>query len=82
MTKGMEMGTRAEFLRPDARASTIYTRATIIFNEKREMLTKLSVLNHDLRRLQRQDADAVAAARVNIPFRNWASRKKANKAGI
>jgi hypothetical protein len=70
------MDTRTKFLRPDVRDTVIYTRATIIFTEKREMLSKLSLLNQELRELQHQDADAVAAARIDIPFRNSPGRKK------
>ncbi len=76
------MDTRTKFLRPDARDTVIYTCATIIFNEKREMLSKLSLLKQELRELQHQDVDAVAAARIDIPFRNSPGRKRVRERRI
>jgi hypothetical protein len=63
-------------LRADARSSAHYARAAIIFNEKREILRRLSELNLELRNLTEQDADAVTAARMDVPFRHPAGRPK------
>jgi len=70
------MDTRTNFVRADARATDTYLRATTIFNEKRELLSKLSSLNQEFRDLQHLDADAVAAARIDVPFRNAPGRRK------
>lgn len=70
------MDTRTIFLKADVRASATYARATLIFNQKRELLARLSTINQELRELQRLDADAVAAARIDVPFRNRPGRKK------
>jgi hypothetical protein len=66
-------------LRCDARANALYTRAASIFNEKREILRRLSELHLELRSLAEQDADAVTAARMDVPFRHPAGRPKRAK---
>ena len=63
-------------LRADARSSACYERAVVIFNEKREILRRLSELHLELRGLTEQDADAVTAARMDVPFRHPAGRPK------
>lgn len=70
------MDARTNFYRPDVRENATYVRAARIFNEKREILQKLSELNRELRDLQDTDADAVAAARTDVPFRNRPGRTK------
>ena len=70
------MNTKANCLRADARATDTYLRAKKIFDEKRELLSKLSLLNQKLRDLQYLDADAVTAARLDVPFRNAPGRRK------
>jgi hypothetical protein len=67
------MDIRVHLLRPDARATPAYARATTIFIEKRELL-----LNRELRELSNVDADAVAAARIDVPFRGTPGRQKRN----
>lgn len=70
------MDARHHLLRPDARINASYARAAIIFNEKREIYYRLSELNLELRNLVEQDADAVKAARMDVPFRHPDRRSK------
>jgi hypothetical protein len=63
------MGAINHLLRADARTNASYARAARIFNEKREIFRKLSELNRELLNLAEQDADAVTAARIDVPFR-------------
>ena len=74
--KTLNMDARTNFLRSDARVSASYARAVNIFAEKREIFARLGELNRELRELQHLDADAVAAARIDIPFRSSPGRKK------
>ena len=72
------MNNRTVFLRTDVRASATYARAIMMFNQKRDLLAQISVLNQELRDLQFLDGDAVAAARLDVPFRNSPGRKKSS----
>jgi hypothetical protein len=70
------MDAKHHLLKPDARTNASYARAAIIFNEKREIYHRLSELNVELRSLVQQDADAVTAARLDVPFRHPDGRSK------
>jgi hypothetical protein len=70
------MDAEHHFLRWDARTNAPYARAAVIFNEKTAILCRLSELNLELRNLVEQDADAVTAARMDVPFRHPAGRPK------
>lgn len=70
------MDTRVQFLRPDARTTPAYARAKTIFNEKRELFIKMNELNRELREISQDDADAVTAARLDVPFRRTPGRQK------
>jgi hypothetical protein len=70
------MNAKHHLLRLDVRINASYARAAIIFNEKREIYDRLSELNFELRSLVQQDADAVTAARLDVPFRHPDKRSK------
>ena len=53
-----------------------YSEAASFFKEKRELLERLNEINSGLRRLQQQNPDAVAEARMDVPFRDLLGRKK------
>jgi hypothetical protein len=51
------------------RLSSEYVEARSLFEEKREAMARVAEIDRALRRLQDEDSDAVAAARIEIPFR-------------
>jgi hypothetical protein len=58
------------------RSTDAYGKAKLLFNEKREVFTKLNEINKKLRDLHTESPEAVIAARNDVPFRNPPGRQK------
>ena len=58
------------------RLSEAYIRARTLFDEKREVFSRLSEINRKLRDLHEEAPEAVVAARNDVPFRNPPGRQK------
>jgi len=74
--KILESGRRR--LSDDAAAIEIYKKAVVYLTEKREILTRLNEINCELRKLHKLDAEIIAVAQDDVPFRNTPGRKKMN----
>ena len=72
--KALECGRRR--LGEDDDALATYEKAVAYFGEKREILERLSQINRELRKLQTLDADIVAEALADVPFRKSPGRTK------
>ena len=58
------------------RSTEAYTQARLLFDEKREVFTRLGEINRKLRDLHEEAPEAVVAARNDVPFRNPPGRQK------
>lgn len=58
------------------RSTDAYEKAKLLFDEKREVFSKLTEINKKLRDLQIESPEAVVAARNDVPFRNPPGRQK------
>lgn len=75
--KALESGRRR--LGEDADALATYEKAVAYFAEKRAILERLNQINRELRKLHKLDADIVAVALDDVPFRNAPGRRKVGR---
>lgn len=75
--KALESGRRR--LDEDADALMTYEKAVAYFAEKRAILKRLNEINRELRKLHELDADIVAVALDDVPFRNSPGRRKISR---